>query len=253
MYAVAARRRANDHQDGAGVRCGGAHQASGGEQSDAHGVDERVAVVAGREDHLAAHVRHADAVAVARDSGDDALEQIAVARVVQGPEPQGVQEGNGPRAHGENVAHDAADPRRRALVGLDGGRVVVRLDLEDNRQTIADVHDARVLLARLHQDGGSGGGEALEQRLRVLVAAMLAPERAEQSELQLVGLAFELLHDEVVLLTAEGDLVEGFLGYGHQLAAPMRPKDGVGRRICTRYPSPNGEGRVGSHCENDSL
>ena len=40
----------------------------------------------------------------------------------------------GPRAHGEDVAHDAADAGRRALVGLDVGGVVVALHLEDARR-----------------------------------------------------------------------------------------------------------------------
>ena len=36
------------------------------------------------------------------------------------------------RAHGEDVAQDAADAGRRALVGLDVGWVVVALHLEDD-------------------------------------------------------------------------------------------------------------------------
>ena len=47
-------------------------------------------------------------------------------------EAQGVEVGDRPRAHGEDVAHDAADAGRRALVGLDVGRVVVALHLEDD-------------------------------------------------------------------------------------------------------------------------
>ncbi len=40
-------------------------------------------------------------------------------------EEEGVKTGDRPRSHGEHIAQDAADPRRRALVGLDEGGVVV--------------------------------------------------------------------------------------------------------------------------------
>jgi hypothetical protein len=43
-------------------------------QTDAQHVDERVARVDGVEDDLAADGRNPDAVAVAADAGDDALE-----------------------------------------------------------------------------------------------------------------------------------------------------------------------------------
>ena len=60
-------------------------------------------------------------------------------------EAQGVQQRDRPRAHGEDVAHDAADAGRRALVGLDVGGVVVALHLEDAGLAVADVDDAGVL------------------------------------------------------------------------------------------------------------
>ena len=51
--------------------------------------------------------------------------------------------------------------------------------------------------------------------MRVLVAAVLAPERAEHAEFDLVGLAAEAFDEEVVLGAGERDLVEGGLVYGH--------------------------------------
>ena len=44
---------------------------------------------------------------------------------------------------------------------------------------------------------------------------MLAPERADHAQLDLVGLAVEPLAGELVLLPGEGDLVEGRLVYRH--------------------------------------
>ena len=60
-------------------------------------------------------------------------------------EAQRVQVGDRPRAHGEDVAQDAADAGRRALIGLDVGRVVVALHLEDRRVAVADVDHAGIL------------------------------------------------------------------------------------------------------------
>ena len=85
---------------------------------------------------------------------DDAVEQVAVAAASSSEraEAQRVEDGDRPRAHREDVAHDAADAGRRALVGLDRRRVVVRLDLEDGAAAVADVDGAGVLAAALGQD-----------------------------------------------------------------------------------------------------
>ena len=117
----------------------------GARQPGAHGVDQDVVVVALVEVGLAADRRHADAVAVAADAGDDAGDQMAGLGMVGRAEAQRVQVGDGARAHGEHVAHDAADAGRRALVGLDVARVVVALHLEDDAVAVAQIDDAGVL------------------------------------------------------------------------------------------------------------
>ena len=94
---------------------------------------------------LAADRRHAEGVAVAADAGDDAGDQMAGLGVVRRAEAQRVHRRDRPRAHGEDVAQDAADAGRRALIGLDVGGVVVALHLEDDRLAVADVDDAGVL------------------------------------------------------------------------------------------------------------
>ncbi len=81
-------------------------------------------------------------------------------------EAQGVQQGDGPRAHGEDVAHDAADAGRRALIGLDVAGVVVALHLEDAGLAVADVDDAGVL-ARTADDARARGREFAAGDLRV--------------------------------------------------------------------------------------
>ena len=72
-------------------------------------------------------------------------------------------------------------------------------------------HD--VAAQRVRQDAVAARREERKQRLAVLVAAMLAPERTEHAQLHRVRLAPQALHEEVVFRTAEGDGVEGFLGH----------------------------------------
>ena len=152
------------------------------EQADAHRVDQRIAGVARREADLAAERRHADAVAVVADAAHHAGEEIAVPRLVERPEAQAVEHRDGPRAHGEDVAQDAADAGGRALVRLDRRGMVVRLDLEGDRPAVGQPQHAGVL-ARPLDDLRARGGEGLEHRLGVLVAAVLRPERGEDAEL----------------------------------------------------------------------
>ena len=91
----------------------------------AEDVHQRIAGVALVEGDLAADGRDADAVSVSRDPGDDARHRPPHQRVVQGAEAERVQQRDGPRAHREDVADDAADSRRRALIGLDERGMVV--------------------------------------------------------------------------------------------------------------------------------
>ena len=49
-----------------------------------------------------------------------------------------------PRTHGENVAQDAADTGGSALIGLDIGRMVMALHLEDDAIAIIDIDHAGI-------------------------------------------------------------------------------------------------------------
>ena len=177
----------------------------------AHGVDQRIAAVRRVEEELAPDVGNADTVAVARDPRYHAVEQVPIPRGGRriGPaagilarleraEPQTVQQGDGPGAHGEDVADDAADPGRGSLVRLDGTRVVVGFHLEDGRQPMADVEHPGVL-ARPDQDSLALGRQRGEKRPRVLVGAVLAPHGAEHRKLDRIGVTADQLDDAVVL------------------------------------------------------
>ncbi len=171
----------------------------GGEQPDAHGVDEAVVRVGRIEDGLAADRRDADRVAVGADPGDRAVEVM-----VGGAEPQAVQQGDRPRAHRDDVPQDPADAGRGALKRLDRARMVVRLDLERDRLAPAEVDHARVLAGPL-EDALAAAREPLEQQRRVLVAAVLRPEQREDGELEVVRLPLEQLADTVELPVREAE------------------------------------------------
>ena len=88
----------------------GQHEPVVREQPEAEHVDQRVVLIGGVEDDLAADGRHADGVAVAGNAGHDAFGDPAAAGVVERAEPQRIHEGDRAGADREDVAQDA---RRR--------------------------------------------------------------------------------------------------------------------------------------------
>ena len=186
--------------------CGdGANQLFFAQEADAHRVDERIALVRRIERDLAGDGRNADAVAVVADALHDAGEQVANARRIERAEAQRVEHRDRTRAHREHVAQNAADAGRGALIRLDGRRMIVRLDLERDGQSVADRDDAGVLAGTL-QHVRRFGREGLEQRPRVLVRAVLAPQRADDSELGERRLAAEHVDEAFVLVRRESVL-----------------------------------------------
>ena len=109
-------------------------------------------------------------------------------RVVQAAEAQRIEHRDGPRAHGEDVAQNAAHARGRALKRLDEAGVVVRFDLERDHVTAADIHDAGVLSGPLHHQLAARR-QLLQVQPRAFVRAVLAPHHAENAELGIARLA----------------------------------------------------------------
>ena len=97
------------------------------------------------EGAFAAYGGDADTVSIAANARDDAVDQMFGLWVVGLTEAQGIHIGYGTRAHGEDVAKDAPHARRRALIGLDVGGVVVAFHFKHDGLAVADVYDARVL------------------------------------------------------------------------------------------------------------
>jgi len=191
---------------GADVDDGVAHPAGAAEEDlvasgdpEVEDIHQGVAVVALVEEHLSPDCRHPHAVAVARYACHHSLDEIAVARLVEGPEAKGVHGGDASCAHGEDVAKDASHARGGPLVGLDEGGVVVGLHLEDRNHAVTDVDDARILPRPLDY-GGTTGGQLLQVDLAGLVGAVLGPHDGEDAEFGEGGLPpQDLLHPLKVL------------------------------------------------------
>jgi hypothetical protein len=83
--------------------------------------------------------------------------------------------------------------------------MVVALDLEGDRLTLAQVDDAGVLTRSL-KDAVAARREAPQEQRRVLVRAVLRPEEREDGELEVVRLAAEQVADtfELPVGDAEG-------------------------------------------------
>ena len=117
---------------------------------------------------------------------------------------QTVEERHGARAHRDDVTEDSAHSGCRALERLDGGGVVVALDLERHGKPVAEVEDAGVLTRPL-EHACPGRRKALEEQRRVLVATVLRPEEREHGELEVVRVAPEQRANSLVLPIGEAE------------------------------------------------
>src|SRR6267143_995976 len=170
------------------------------------GVDERILRIARLEGDFAANRRDTKTVSVASDSANYAVEDAAVFRgffftgvlvCSDLAESQGIQDSDGARAHGENVAQYAADAGGGALEGLDVAGMIVRFNFESSDQAVADVDDARVFARALH-DEFAARGQALQMDFAGFVGAVLTPHHAENAQLGDIRLAAEnLFHARV--------------------------------------------------------
>src|SRR5680860_630295 len=169
---------------------------------------------------LPADRRHADRVAVVTDAADHAVDDPAGRVAGRVAEAQRVQQGDGARSHGQDVADDAADAGRGALERLDEAGMVVALDLERHRHAAADVDHPRVLPGP-HQDALALRGQGAQVGLGALVGAVLRPHHGEGAELCGGGLAAEGRNDAVVLVVGEPELACKRTGI------PRRSRDGA--------------------------
>jgi hypothetical protein len=186
----------------------GADDVVGFHQPQGHGVHQRVAAVAGVERHLTAHGGHADAVAVVGDAGHHPLHQGGVAGILEGPEAQGIEQGDRPRPHGEDVPQDASHPGGRPLEGFHRRGVVVALDLEGQSLPLPQIHHPGVFPGS-HQDAGAAGGELAQQGTGVAVATVLRPHHPEHAQFGPIGVPPQPAPDLLVVRLAEPLLAKG--------------------------------------------
>ena len=197
--AVAPRSRAVEEDELSRSRRLRAQHAVDRQEPDAHRVHEAVVPVGLVEDRLPAHGRNADAVPVVADAADRAREvEVGLG------EAQPVEERDGTCPHRHDVAEDAAHAGRGALERLDRRGVVVALDLERDREAVAEIEHAGVL-ARALQHARAARGQPFEEKRRVLVAAVLGPEEREDGELEVVRLALEQAADSLELPVREAE------------------------------------------------
>ena len=122
--------------------------------------------------------------------------------IVQAAEAQRIHHGDGPRAHREDVAQDAADAGGRALQGLDEAGVIVRFDLEGDDVAAADIDDAGVLAGPCTTQLAARG-QLLQVDARALVGAVLAPHHGEDAEFGVGGLAAQDIDHLLILAGRE--------------------------------------------------
>ncbi len=140
------------------------------------------------------------------DPGDRVLEQVARAPgALRFAEAQRVEHRDRPGADREHVAQDPADAGRGPLERFDRARVVVRLDLERDREPAADVDHAGVL-PRSHQHVRTLGRQAPQELARVLVGAVLGPHQRQHRQLDVVRRPAQPVQDQLVLVVGEPEL-----------------------------------------------
>ncbi len=138
-------------------------------------------------------------------AGDElALFSVLTGLLGNWPETERIHHGEGPGAHGEDVAENAADAGSRALEGLDVAGVVVGLDFEGAGPAIAHVDDAGVLSGTL-DNAVALGGQPLEVHSAGLVGAVFAPHHAVNAKLSEGWDAAQRRQDASVLI--RGDAV----------------------------------------------
>ena len=228
--AVAPGARPEQHGQVPGAGRDAEHEALDGQRAHAEHVDQRVLGVAGVEGELAAHGRHPDRVAVARDTAHDALDQPALPGVVGRAEEEGVHDGQRARPHGEDVAQNAAHPGGGALVGLDGRGMVVALDADRHGDAVAGV-DHPGVLAGAHQDPRPLGRQAAQVQPGRLVRAVLAPHHGVEGQLEVVGGPAQDFADSLELVVGQAERPVQRLSASFRAAAPRR---GSGRAAAPR-------------------
>src|SRR5438094_6877343 len=106
--------------------------------------------------------------------------------------------------------------------------MIVRLDLECDGQSVADVDDAGVFFVRAGEDAFRLGRKSFEQRSGVLVGAMFAPHRRENAQFGVIRFAAEDFPDTREFLRSQAVFFDEFwsdgrVAHGMRSAAELTP------------------------------
>ena len=213
MNAIASGFRADidDRRANAGGR--GIKYFIGAREADTHGIDQNIAIIAGVEINLAAHRRHADAIAIAANAGNDTGHKVAGFFVVGLAEAQRVQVGNRTRAHGKHIAHNAAHTRGRALIGFDEGGVIMAFHFENCRVAVTDIDHTGIFAGSLN-DLRAVDGKFLQPFTRRFIRTMLRPHDGKNAQFGKVRLAAHMRDNHIVFVWRQPMLGDQFGGYG---------------------------------------
>ena len=108
--------------------------------------------------------------------------------------------------------------------------MVVRFDLEDRGETVADVDGARILPGSL-KDARAGRRQRFQMHARALVAAVLRPHHREDAELRQRRLALQRVDNPLIFLPGEAvafeNVVAMVIGCGDRLRRRFGAQEGA--------------------------
>src|ERR1039458_8429515 len=130
-----------------------------------------------------------------------------------GAEAQRIHGGDRTRAHGKDVAQNAAHAGGSTLERLDERRMVVRLDFEGAGPAIAYVDDAGVFSRTLYY-ATAVRGQPLQVNARGFVGAVLAPHHAEDAQFGERRVPAQRLQQAVVFFRRDSMVAKRFWSDG---------------------------------------
>ena len=171
-------------------------------ETDRHGIDENIAVITRVKIHRAADRRHAKRISIAANARNNAGHKMARLSMFGRTEAQQVEAGDGARTHGEDIAQNATDTCRRALIGLDERWMIMAFHLEDAGLSIANIDDAGIFTRTLN-DPWRFRRQFAQMQARGFIRAMLVPHSRENTELGKSGRAADQLENAIVFIGLE--------------------------------------------------
>ncbi len=101
--------------------------------------------------------------------------------MINGAKAKRIKRSDWSRAHSEDVADDAADSSRRAMVRFNERGVIVALDFEDDCKSIAYVNDPCIFTWSL-KDLRSSGWQLAQETARAFIATVFRPHDGEDAQ-----------------------------------------------------------------------